>query len=84
MAAGTLRFVYTARRRQDIVERVTEGEFLSLVLHVQDSPERPRKYPSYLVTRYPIGVDPSLAMELPGVHSARRFHNIVSPSTALQ
>lgn len=74
MAAVTSRFVYIARRRQDIVERVTAGEFLSLVLQVQDSPERPRKYPSYLITRYPIGVDPSLAMELPGVHSARRFH----------
>lgn len=73
MAAVTSRFVYIARRRQDILERVTEGEFLSLVLQVQDSPERQRKYPSYLVTRYPIGVDPSLAMELPGVHSARRF-----------
>ena len=73
MAAVTSRFVYIARCRQDIVERVTEGEFLSLTLDVQDSPERPRKYPSYLVTRYPVGVDPSLAMELPGVHSARRF-----------
>ena len=73
MAAVTSRFVYVARCRQDIVERVTEGEFLSLVLHVQDSPVRSQKYPSYLVTRYPIGADPSLALELHGVHSARRF-----------
>lgn len=73
MAAVTSRFVYIARCRQDIVERVTKGEFLSLILDVQDSPERPRKYPSYLITRYPVGVDPSLALELPGIHSARRF-----------
>ena len=73
MAAVTSRFVYIARSRQDIIERVTKGEFISLFLDVQDSPERSRKYPSYLVTRYPIDVDPSLAVELPGVYSARRF-----------
>ena len=73
MAAVTSRFVYITRGRQDIIERVTKGEFISLLLDVQDSPERTRKYPSYLVTKYPIDVDPSLALELPGVHSARRF-----------
>ena len=31
-----------------------------------------RKYPSYLITRYPVGVDPSLALELPGNHFASR------------
>ncbi|MPC76237.1 hypothetical protein E2C01_070645 [Portunus trituberculatus] len=71
MAAVTSRFVYIARHRQDIVERVTKGGFLTLTLDVQDSPERPRKYPNYLVTRYPVDVDPSLALELPGFHSAK-------------
>ncbi|XP_076036885.1 uncharacterized protein LOC143041696 [Oratosquilla oratoria] len=73
MAAVTSRYVYIARCRQDIVEQVTAGEFLSLILDVQDSPERPRKYPNYLITRYPTNVDPSLSLELSGVHSARRF-----------
>lgn len=73
MAAAQSRFVYISRRRQDIVDRAVKGEFLSLCLEVQDSPERPRKYPSYFLTRYPIGVEPSLAKQLHGVHSARRF-----------
>ena len=45
----------------------------------QDSPVRPRKLPSYLVTRYPVGVDPSLSKELDGVYSARRFHQNGKP-----
>ena len=61
MAAITSRFVYISRRRTDIVDSVTRGEFLSLFLEVQDSPERPRKYPTYLLTRYPVCMDPSLA-----------------------
>lgn len=69
----TSHFVYISRRREDIVERVTKGEILSLSLDGQGSPERPRKFPSYVVTRSPVGVDPSLAKELPGVHSANRF-----------
>ncbi len=74
MSAVTSRFVYISRKREDIIGRVMAGEFLSLKLDMQDSPERPRKYPSYLVTRYPVGVVPSLAKELIGVHSTRRFH----------
>ncbi|XP_050710059.1 uncharacterized protein LOC126994828 [Eriocheir sinensis] len=74
MSAVTSRFVYISRKREDIIGRVVAGEFLSLKLDMQDSPERPRKYPSYLVTRYPVGVAPSLAKELIGVHSTRRFH----------
>ena len=73
MAAVTPRFVYVSRRREDIVERAIQGEFLSMSFEVQDSPERSRKYHSYLVIRYFVDVDPSLAKELPGAHSARCF-----------
>ena len=52
-------------------------------LDVQDSIERPRKFPTYLVTRYPVGVDPSLAKELPGVYSVRRFHQHGTPINRL-
>ena len=83
MAAITSRFVYISRRRTDIVDSVTRGEFLSLFLEVQDSPERPRKYPTYLLTRYPVCMDPSLAKELPGVHTARRFHQNGEPLSRL-
>ncbi|MPC53281.1 hypothetical protein E2C01_047170 [Portunus trituberculatus] len=38
-----------------------------------DSPERPRKLPTYLITRYPVGVDPNLSKELEGVYSTRLF-----------
>ena len=55
MSAVTSRFVYIARTRQDIVKRVEAGEFLAMPLVRQDSPVRPRKLPSYLVTRYPSG-----------------------------
>lgn len=73
MSAVTSRFVYVSRRRQDIVQSVVSGNFLALKMHVIDSPERPRKLPSYLITRYPAGIDPTLSKELPGVYSARRF-----------
>ena len=73
MAAITSRFVYISRQRTDILERVQGGEFLALQLLPQDSPERSRKYPSYILTRYPVDVDPKLAERYPGVYSARRF-----------
>ncbi|KAG0694954.1 hypothetical protein GWK47_027083 [Chionoecetes opilio] len=74
MAAITSRFVYISRHRPDIVTSVTKGEFLSLPLEIQDSPDKPRKFPTYLLTRYPVCSDPALAKELPGVYSARRFY----------
>ncbi|KAG0713044.1 hypothetical protein GWK47_017095 [Chionoecetes opilio] len=74
MAAITSRFVYISHHRPDIVTSVTNGEFLSLPLEIQDSPDRPRKFPTYLLTRYPVCSDPALAKELPGVYSARRFY----------
>ncbi|MPC61145.1 hypothetical protein E2C01_055209 [Portunus trituberculatus] len=73
MAADTSRFVYISRQRSDIIDRVKGGEFLGVSLTPQDSPKRPKKYPSYILTRYPVNVDPSLASCYPGVHSARRF-----------
>lgn len=79
MAALTSRFVYVSRQRPDILERITSGEFLSLPLTPQDSPERPRKYPQYLLTRYPVDVDHRLAEQLPGVYSSRRFLQNGSP-----
>lgn len=79
MAAITSRFVYISRQRTDILERVKSGEFLSLPLIPHDSPERPRKYPSYILTRFPVDVDPRLAEGHPGVYSARRFVQDGSP-----
>ena len=79
MSAVTSRFVYIARHRQDIVESVVTGNFLALKLQVVDSPDRPRKFPSFLITRYPAGIDPSLSKELPGVYSARRFRQNGQP-----
>ena len=73
MSAITSRFVYISRRRSDIIDSVTSGEFLSLSLEIQDSPDRPRKFPTYLLTRYPVFTDPALAKNLPGVYTARRF-----------
>ena len=73
MSAVTSRFVYISRQRSDIIDRVKTGEFLGVSLTPQDSPKRPRKYPSYILTRYPVNVDPSLATSYPGVYSARRF-----------
>ncbi|XP_050709611.1 uncharacterized protein LOC126994325 [Eriocheir sinensis] len=79
MAAITSRFVYVSRRRTDVIDSVTSGEFLSLTLELQDSPERPRKFPTYLLARYPVCADPALAKELPGIYSARRFYQNGSP-----
>ncbi|XP_045127728.1 uncharacterized protein LOC123514145 [Portunus trituberculatus] len=79
MSAVTSRFVNISRKRPDIVQRVMAGEFLALPLVEQDSPERPRKFPSYLITRYPVEVNPSLSKELPGVYSARRFYQNGKP-----
>lgn len=73
MAALTSRFVYVSRQRSDILERITSGEFLSLSLVSQDSPVRPRKYPQFILTRYPVDVDHRLAEQYPGVYSSRRF-----------
>ncbi|MPC65205.1 hypothetical protein E2C01_059336 [Portunus trituberculatus] len=64
MAAVTSRFVYIARNRPDIVSSAERGDFLALPLTRQDSPEMQRKLPTYLVTRYPVGVDPNLSKEL--------------------
>ena len=83
MAAVTSRFVYISRRRKDIIESATKGEFLSLKLDAQDSVERPRKFPAYLVTRFPVDVDPSLAKELPGVYAVRRFRQDGKPISRL-
>ncbi|KAK3885525.1 hypothetical protein Pcinc_010266 [Petrolisthes cinctipes] len=79
MAAVTSRFVYISRKRQDIIDRVKAGEFLSLPLILEDSPERPRKFPSYILTRFPIDVDPKLAKGYPGVYFAHRFFQDGSP-----
>ena len=65
MASVTSQFVYIS----------TELSLVSFCLSLipQDSPEKPRKYPSYIITRFPVGVDPNLAQIHPGVYSARRF-----------
>lgn len=73
MSAITSRFVYVSRQRQDIIKSITSGEILSLRLVIQDSTERPRKFPTYLLTRYPVSIDASHAKEYPGIHTARRF-----------
>ncbi|MPC93035.1 hypothetical protein E2C01_088150 [Portunus trituberculatus] len=39
----------------------------------------PRKFSSFLVTRYPVGVEPDLSKELPGVYNARRFRQNGKP-----
>ena len=83
MSAITSRYVYISRRRSDIVDSVTRGEFLSCSLEVQDSPERPRKFPTYLLTRYPVCSDPALAKEMPGIYTARRFHQNGTPINRL-
>lgn len=56
--AITSRFVYIFSRRSNIFDSVTRGEFLYLSQEIQDSPERPRKLPKYLLTRYPVCNDP--------------------------
>ena len=83
MSAVTSRFVYISRCRTDIIDRVMGGEFLSLTLDRQDSPVRPRKFPTYLITRYPVEAAPSLAKELTGVYTARRFHQNGTPINRL-
>lgn len=83
MAAVTSRFVFVSRRRSDIVDSVSKGEVLSLPLEVQDSPARPRKFPTYLLTRYPVCADPALAKELPGIYTVRRFHQNGAPINRL-
>lgn len=83
MSAATSRFVYISRRRADVIDCVKDGGILALPLDIQDSVERPRKYPTYLITRYPIGVDPSLAKELPGVYRVRRFFQNGEPISRL-
>jgi len=83
MSAVTSRFVYISRQHEDIIDKVTKGEFLSIFLQVQDSIDRPRKFPTYLITRYPVGVEPSLAKELPGVYTVRRFHQNGTPINRL-
>ena len=79
MSAVTSRFVYVSRKRMDIVNSAEQGEFLAVKLVRQDSPERPRKLPTYLITRYPVGVDPSLSKEMDGVYTARRFYQDGKP-----
>ena len=79
MSAVTSRFVYVSRKRPDIVTSAVEGKFIALRLTPQDSPERPRKLPSYLITRYPVGVDPALSISMKGIHSARRFYQDGQP-----
>ena len=71
MSAITFRFVYILRRRKDIIDR----EFLSIHLANQDSIDRPRKFPIYLITLYPVGVDPSCQKR-----SARCAHCPTIPS----
>ncbi|MPC62910.1 hypothetical protein E2C01_057000 [Portunus trituberculatus] len=79
MASVKSRFVYISRQRLDILERVKAGEFLSLPLVPHDSLERPRKFPQFILTRYPVDVDHRLAERYPGVYSARRFIQDGSP-----
>ncbi|KAG0725261.1 hypothetical protein GWK47_038963 [Chionoecetes opilio] len=79
MSAVNSRFVYISRDRLDVVGSAVNGDFLALTLTPQDSPDRTRKLPTYLVTRYPVGVDPSLSKELDDVYSARRFHQDGKP-----
>lgn len=69
ISAVTSRFVYVSRHRQDIIDKVTSGEVLPLLLDIQDSINQSRKFPTYLITRYPVDVDPALAKELQGVYT---------------
>ena len=79
MAAITSQFVYISRRRMNFVNNVPKGEFLCLLFEVRDSPERPRKFPTYLLTRFPVNMDPSLAKELSGVYTEGRFYQNGKP-----
>lgn len=73
MAAVTTRFAYISEKRQDIIDRGRYGDFFISVFHAMDSTERPRRLSSYIVIRFPIDADPSLAKKHIGVHSARCF-----------
>ncbi|MPC48147.1 hypothetical protein E2C01_041914 [Portunus trituberculatus] len=73
MSVVTSRFVYISRTRKDIIDSVMRGDILSLFLNAQNSPQRSQKYPTYLLTRYPVCADPSLEKALPGVYRARRL-----------
>lgn len=58
-------------QRDNIIDRVIKGEFLSQFLHVQDLIDRSHNFPTYLITRYPVGVNLSLewnAQQLPCCH----------------
>ena len=62
---------------------VTSGEILSLFLDAQDSIERLRKFPTYLITCYPVSVHLSLAKELSGIHTVCRFYQHATPINRL-
>ncbi|XP_063850088.1 uncharacterized protein LOC135094172 [Scylla paramamosain] len=64
-------FVYISCQRTEILEHVKCDDFLSLTPH--DSSERSHKFPSYILTRFPVDVDHRLAETHHGVHSPRRF-----------
>lgn len=83
MSAVSSRFVYISRCRTDITDRVTNGGFLSLHFDILDSIDRPRKFQTCLITRYPVEADPSVAKELPGMYTARRFHQNGTPISRL-
>lgn len=83
MSALTSNFVYISRKRTDIIQYAKQVDIMSLPLIDQDAPTRPRKYPSYLVTRFHANIDPLLAKEIPGVHSDRRFYQKGCLSTPL-
>lgn len=74
MSAVTSRFVYVARARSDVIKSAVNGEILAIKFKVDDYQERPKKLKTFLITRYPVGVDPNLSKELPGVYSCRRFY----------
>lgn len=83
MSAATSRFVYMSRLRTDIIDGVKDGGILSISLDIEDAPERHCKFPTYLITRYPVQADPYLAKELSGVHTVRRFHQQGEPINRL-
>lgn len=80
MFAVTSRFVYISRKHTNIIESVTNGEFLPLKLDVQDSIERPRKLPSNLVTQYPVDVDSRWQKSFPVHTLCVESTNISNPS----
>lgn len=66
-------FVYMYRKCLDIDDRVWSGEFLSLSLIVMDAPDRTRNIHSYILTQFPIGVDPNFAKEHSGMYFVHCF-----------